>query len=64
MNAGNSGALTASKDIFSEEIVPFIEWTKKSDHEHHDKVAAILDQLFSKFFTDSEPTMNINDRAE
>ena len=60
MNAGNSGAL--SKDVFSEEIFSFIEWTKESDHEDHDEVAAKLGQLFSKFFTG--PTMNINDRAE
>jgi hypothetical protein len=46
MNAGNSGAL--SKEIFSEEIFSFIEWTKESDYEHHDEVAAKLDQLFSK----------------
>ena len=60
MNAGNLDVL--SKDILKEEISPFIEWIKKSDYEHHDEVAAKLDQLFSRFFTD--PTMIINDRAE
>ncbi|KAF8493460.1 hypothetical protein F5888DRAFT_827922 [Russula emetica] len=60
MNAGNSGKL--SKEIFSEEIFSFIEWAKDDDHVHHDEVAAKLDELFSKFFTD--PTTNINDRAE
>jgi hypothetical protein len=60
MNAGNSGAL--SKDVFSEEMFPFIEWTKESDHEDHDEVAAKLNQLFNKFFTDR--TMNMNDPAE
>jgi len=50
MNAGNPGGL--SKEIFSEEIFSFIEWAKESDHEHHDEVAAKLDQLFSKFFAD------------
>lgn len=47
MNAGNSGVL--SEDIFSEEITSFIEWAKEDDNEHHDGVAARLDQLFSKF---------------
>ena len=59
MNAGDSGVLSLSKDIFSEEIFSFIEQAKESDHEHDDEVAAILDQLFGKFFTDS--TTNIND---
>ena len=56
INAGNSGALTASKDIFSEEIVTLIQRTKESDREYRDEVAAKLDQLSSK--------MNINDQAE
>jgi len=62
MNPGNSGAL--SEEIFSEEIDSFIEWAKESDHEHdeHHEVAAKLDQLFSRFFTDR--TTNTNDPAE
>ena len=50
MNAGNSVKL--SKEIFFEEIFSFIEWAKENDHEHHGEVAAKLDQLFRKFFTD------------
>ncbi|KAF8493462.1 hypothetical protein F5888DRAFT_1636622 [Russula emetica] len=62
MNVGNRGAL--SKEIFSEEIVSFIEWAKEGDHVHdeHHEVAAKLDQLFRKFLTDR--TAIINDRAE
>jgi hypothetical protein len=60
MNAGNSGAI--SKEIFSEEIFSLIEWAKESDHEHGGEVAAKLDQLFSKFFTDH--TTNVKGRAE
>jgi hypothetical protein len=57
MNARNAGVL--SKEIFFEEFFSFIERAKESDREHHNEVAAKLDQFFSKLFI--KPTTN---RAE
>jgi hypothetical protein len=48
MNPWNSGVL--SKEIFSEEMFSFIEWAKDDVREHHDEVAAKLDQYFNKLF--------------
>jgi hypothetical protein len=53
MNAGSSGAL--SREIFSEEISSFIEWSEKSDYQHRDKVAAKLRKMFRDFFTETAP---------